>query len=1062
MSEIMFAMMGVDIPTLKSEKKICITDFKRQCITWCDFLIIFYFCSNYFKIKQNLSCKLLSYITFNNQVDETHDNLLAGGLNRKEALDCLAFNLNDTVICKWRNEIASEENCEIEPCSILKLMKTLLKIQTLDNFEKLCKLKLETLTRAELVSSIMRNICTKDDRLILTLSVKLTPDSGNLTPFLFNFNYEISDLQDYFVGHQLDYALLMCPRDCCYKCPKVICHDKCKCKPDHKPGHKPEPKPEPKPDDKDCIDEDNSNIKMDWQWYFDTDNIDNDSINDDDYEISDDGKKISWNSAGARFRSVPFIRAGNAKQSEICLEYVFGSIKEYHNMNFYSVSRAKEDILDSAGIELKYGYVDGQPTYVENCKTVGPQTYSSSGDNKIKSKLSKINVNGALPNAALQAVEVDYCETTGSICAAFATHLRYNDYFSCALNSFDNPPVIDYGSKIGYDFDAEKYFVSGNGCADRAVRLQENSSSETSNFEWFRGQEWYYGGDKENYCVYNNYSYMEYNSSPTCSDKNSVEEAILSNLPVYQKIVIDWENLLLKIYWSADINFTDSKDMLNTENIPFKNYISETDSKVATYHTGAAEYTGPGEINYSASGLTSNVITETVKSLADEETAIIFYSSIWNVSCQDAPTWYAGMYNGLKIDSLIENFDNKECQDNNSFENNQPSLKVIKITNLNQYTGGSGEQCQEPEPEPEPEPESEITLSSGLSDIATSYESIVASEGGHRSWILEAFFNYESPDDAILNCAFPSSIAYYYVTIVPSGSNYTFTGSFLVGDNYESSLTVYTANGVLNADFEAINSNIDIIALGKDYISYDNDNIEYKVDNNTKNFFWVLQRFYVNMETYTKEDLIDNLFIVTDTGSSEAIEPLSEIARTVLSNASTEPLQNILATVADDADSVCFKPFYYPASTAGLFPAESHYYLVSLPGPTDTLFKITGTYTDTDMETTPYIDFITVGQDTTATYTGKPFYEFEFDSSGNYELYVATSSITDDGIKEKTGLDSPIILRYDDRTVNPMLIFRIITYDEDGIASIDTDEDLTALATSTKVGSIYPTIQVMA
>ena len=132
MSEIMFAMMGVDIPTLKSEKKICITDFKRQCITWCDFLIIFYFCSNYFKIKQNLSCKLLSYITFNNQVDETHDNLLAGGLNRKEALDCLAFNLNDTVICKWRNEIASEENCEIEPCSILKLMKTLLKIQTLD------------------------------------------------------------------------------------------------------------------------------------------------------------------------------------------------------------------------------------------------------------------------------------------------------------------------------------------------------------------------------------------------------------------------------------------------------------------------------------------------------------------------------------------------------------------------------------------------------------------------------------------------------------------------------------------------------------------------------------------------------------------------------------------------------------------------------------------------------------------------------------------------------------------------------------------------------------------
>ena len=138
----------------------------------------------------------------------------------------------------------------------------------------------------------------------------------------------------------------------------------------------------------------------------------------------------------------------------------------------------------------------------------------------------------------------------------------------------------------------------------------------------------------------------------------------------------------------------------------------------------------------------------------------------------------------------------------------------IKTSNL------AGQQQEEPELEPEPE----ITISSVLNDIATSYESIVASEGGHRSWILEAFFNYESPDYAILNCAFPSSIAYYYVTIVPSGSNYTFTGSFLVDNNYESSLTVYTANGLVNTDFEAINSNIDINAMGKDYISYDNEN----------------------------------------------------------------------------------------------------------------------------------------------------------------------------------------------------------------------------------------------
>ena len=53
------------------------------------------------------------------------------------------------------NEL-SEGDCEIEPCSLMKLTKVLLKIQTLDNFEKLCKLKLEALTRAELVSSILK------------------------------------------------------------------------------------------------------------------------------------------------------------------------------------------------------------------------------------------------------------------------------------------------------------------------------------------------------------------------------------------------------------------------------------------------------------------------------------------------------------------------------------------------------------------------------------------------------------------------------------------------------------------------------------------------------------------------------------------------------------------------------------------------------------------------------------------------------------------------------------------------------------------------------------------
>ena len=231
----MFAMMGADIPALTVEKDLCVTDFKPQCITWCDFLKIFYYCSNYFKIKQYLSCHLLKYITFNRQVDQSHDNELSSYLTQEEAQKCLAFNLNDKVICKWKNELSEGADCEIEPCSLMKLTKVLLKIQTLDNFEKLCKLKLEALTRAELVSSILRSICDKNDKLILTISVKLSPNQGNLSPMLFNFKYEISDLWDYSSDGLLDYALLMCPKDCSC-CPStVICKEDCPCIPPPKP-----------------------------------------------------------------------------------------------------------------------------------------------------------------------------------------------------------------------------------------------------------------------------------------------------------------------------------------------------------------------------------------------------------------------------------------------------------------------------------------------------------------------------------------------------------------------------------------------------------------------------------------------------------------------------------------------------------------------------------------------------------------------------------------------------------------------------------------------------------
>ena len=75
-----------------------------------------------------------------------------------------------------------------------------------------------------------------------------------------------------------------------------------------------------------------------------------------------------------------------------------------------------------------------------------------------------------------------------------------------------------------------------------------------------------------------------------------------------------------------------------------------------------------------------------------------------------------------------------------------------------------------------------------------------------HSWILNTYFDKENPDNSILNVAFPSAIAYYYLTLVFPNNDYTFSGKFFENSNYESSLTVYTSDGNLNPDFISINN----------------------------------------------------------------------------------------------------------------------------------------------------------------------------------------------------------------------------------------------------------------
>lgn len=361
-----------------------------------------------------------------------------------------------------------------------------------------------------------------------------------------------------------------------------------------------------------------------------------------------------------------------------------------------------------------------------------------------------------------------------------------------------------------------------------------------------------------------------------------------------------------------------------------------------------------------------------------------------------------------------------------------------------------------------------LTLDNEIQYLIANFESLRSEyDFDSYSWILNAYFDKENPDRSVLNVAFPSAIAYYYVTLVFPNNDYTFSGKFFEDSNYESSLTVYTSDGNLNPDFISINtyntnlSNQDNVISSNqyNYLSLDYDNtLNYRVSNKSNNFFWVLQRFYVNMDVYNNNNLVNNLFTVYDHNKNQVVPKLNTILRNKLSNKVTFPIQKLLSFIAADASSPEFSPFYFPKSTSGLFPDGNHFYLVSLPGEHQ-LFKVTGTY-QSSLET-PYIDFITVNQDSTATDNGIPFYDFVNDDQ-TYEIYVATNEISLQEIKDKSQNENPIVLRYQENNNNRMLIFRIITYSKTGVSQFDSSRSLSPEETEQQMTSgLYPTIVKM-
>jgi hypothetical protein len=284
------------------------------------------------------------------------------------------------------------------------------------------------------------------------------------------------------------------------------------------------------------------------------------------------------------------------------------------------------------------------------------------------------------------------------------------------------------------------------------------------------------------------------------------------------------------------------------------------------------------------------------------------------------------------------------------------------------------------------------------------------------SWVLKSNFNYNKPNQAILNIAYPASIAYYFVTIIPPNSNYTFQGKFLDKDIYELSLTVYDSDGNINYDYKSINT-------------YNTNNyVNYTVCNTRLDVYYVLQRFYINLDVYNENDMINNLFNVYDNTNEFYLTKISKAERDYYSEMLYRPIQTLITWISPSANRT-FSKFYLPGDFRGLFPDSNHFYLTSSPGIFH-LFKVTGYFLPKTKF--PYIDFITVDQNTVSTDNGIPFYKF-LKHDNTYELYISTYDIDDEIIYN---IDpEALILKWNKDNHNKVLIFRIIDYTNTGIAN---------------------------
>tara|TARA_Y100000389_G_scaffold204574_1_gene258085 strand:- start:13760 stop:14707 length:948 start_codon:yes stop_codon:yes gene_type:complete len=279
-------------------------------------------------------------------------------------------------------------------------------------------------------------------------------------------------------------------------------------------------------------------------------------------------------------------------------------------------------------------------------------------------------------------------------------------------------------------------------------------------------------------------------------------------------------------------------------------------------------------------------------------------------------------------------------------------------------------------------------------------------------WIAYSSFDYNYPNNSILNIAYPSAIAYYFITIQPQNSYYQYSGTFLKNKFvYQSSLTVYDEYGSIDSNYRVITNN---------YIN------KYVLNVKNKEVKYVIIRYYCNLNHFHLQDYINNLPKVKDINKHIYLPMADQNLRNSISQQILYPF--LSKKYNTNIDST-FSEFYYSADLKGLFPDKTHYYLFARPG-LGKLFKIYGSFIQSNIY--PYADFITVQGNGTQTENGIPFYDLPFNNHNNYTIYVSTPDISHNYIKHIDKSNNITILRWNSN-VNIGLIFRIITYNKDDI-----------------------------